>query len=540
MPFRTDEVKCAKLVRILAIVIQSLKRRAFYLWRGNTAVTRAREEETAKYSKEAERIENEYKHLLTAEVEKNEELKEELMKLKEFSDKQLSVIDERSKERNATELSLSAQLTQERERAEAFRAQLVHLMSVSGTQAMELKRLEGLLSSTQADRDGFVAAADASQIELEVRAVTIDRLMKQMEEEREKYITKVSQFEEKCKTDKDTIAALEVRTSDLENRLREAESRFQLAENAQRSMSFQIENLETSLAQARAVSEEDKRSTHRIESELALSRELNTDLENKNKNLQALLEVNDGLLQAEKERAAAAVAEMQRTIDEQRSSMSQMCVVIDDLKLALKKIYDRCKHLESQRAELREFNRKLSEELNSISSKQKVEKESTLTMIENIRLEYEKTIIDLVTKCKEAHDQLATSESRIQSQTAAASAQDKEDFEYRIRVKDRMLEDQASAMKELKAKSDERVEDMRRRCAELENALSNAQSTIEELDNEVARSVKIEKHLRKLLRKDSEEIQTGNADLPRSRSRSCSSDRSAQACEGIYDGPLIS
>jgi uncharacterized coiled-coil protein SlyX len=89
-------------------------------------------------------------------------------------------------------------------------------------------------------------------------------------------------------------------------------------------------------------------------------------------------------------------------------------------------------------------------------------------------------------------------------------------------------------MKELKAKSDERVEDIRRRCGELERALSNAQNTIEELNIEVANSVKVEKHLRKLLKKNSEEIETGHADFPRARSRSRSSDRSARPSEGMH------
>lgn len=525
------------MFRAMTITTQSLMRRVLYSWRcAAMALTRAAE--AAKHAQDIERIECVHADLRIVEEGKHKELVNEVERLKELLEKQQVLCDENARAAVQAEQAASIQLARERERVEEFRTQLVHQMSTSKAQAADIMRLDESLSLLQLERTELVTAIERCRVELQNQTSVVEVLREQVEIERASRITAeatATQLEERSRSDKTSLLAIELRCSDLESQLRYSEARFrELSEGNEQSVLDALRQIERDLLDAKSASKEDKVTIYDLEAKISRLLEAKDTLEKENAELRTAITSNA----SDKETSRRHATEMQLAIDEQKSSMEQMCIVIDDLKLALKKIYDRCKQLEAQRAELREANKNLSEKMASISVKQKSEEENNLRAIESIRLEYEKTIVDLVVKCKEAKDQLAAAESRYVNaplmsplQNSSISAAEREDFEHRIRVQERMLEDQALAMKEIKQKYEERLEQARHRRDELEDSLSNAQRAMEDLRNEVAANVKVEKHLRKLLKKASGEKEVDDSSR-RGRSRSRSSERNTQTSEG--------
>jgi hypothetical protein len=150
---------------------------------------------------------------------------------------------------------------------------------------------------------------------------------------------------------------------------------------------------------------------------------------------------------------------------EQKGSLEELCSIVVDLKAALKKNHSRCKHIETQRDEARQLVSSLRDQQHTLLSAAEADKVSIKRQYSGAMEALQAEVKRLGTLCGslEAKLESAGREGRSQrgssgrdlaatAERLAAASGRVQECEHALRVKDKLLDDQAALIADLRAR----------------------------------------------------------------------------------------
>ena len=386
------------------------------------------------------------------EKQKNDVLERAILDLKQC-------LDDISGTHSEAQVASKRLLDSERERCEQMRIQLMKHVAISNTQNAELQKSRQMYSNLVEEQKKQSMLAHSADSTLKGLQQKFDVLVTSSEIER----TAAAKRETVCQSEIERIQGdLDLSQQQFADSLAncsQLKEEVEAMRHTASEMQDKYDQLYSFSEIARTNAEKDKECIASLSAQMAtLEARGQQEMIYTGNNEKALSEAKVTICTLQEELSRA-----EEFASEQKGSLEDLCSIVVDLKTALKKNHSRCKHLEQQRdgtrAEIGALVEQGKVHTAAMETNQHTVKKQFTTAMERLQGEIKRLSIrndsleaqlDGARRDEQSHKgttdrDLATAQDRLQQLVARV-----QECEHVLRVKDKLLDDQASLISDLR------------------------------------------------------------------------------------------